>query len=50
MNLRVGIVGATGYTGYELLQIIHRHPHAQLAWATSESSAGQKIYDLYPAP
>ncbi len=50
MNLRVGIVGATGYTGYELLQIIHRHPHAQLTWATSESSAGQKICDLYPGP
>lgn len=50
MNLRVGVIGATGYTGYELLQLIHRHPHAHLVWATSESSAGQRMCDIYPTP
>ncbi len=50
MNLNVGIIGATGYTGYELVQILHRHPQAQLAWATSESSAGKSLGDLYPTP
>lgn len=50
MNLRVGIIGATGYTGYELLQLIHRHPYAHIVWATSESSAGQRICELYPTP
>ncbi|NOZ51059.1 MAG: N-acetyl-gamma-glutamyl-phosphate reductase [Chloroflexi bacterium] len=50
MNLRVGIIGATGYTGYELLRIIHRHPQAHVAWATSEKSAGQRLGDLYPSP
>jgi len=48
--LNVGIVGATGYTGYELIQLIARHPQARLAWATSESSAGKRIRDLYPTP
>lgn len=50
MRLSVGVIGATGYTGYELLQLLHRHPRAQLAWATSESSAGKRMSDLYPTP
>jgi N-acetyl-gamma-glutamyl-phosphate reductase len=49
MTLSVGIVGATGYTGFELLGLIARHPRARLAWATSESAAGKRISDLYPA-
>ncbi len=48
--LSAGVVGATGYTGYELIQLIARHPQARLAWATSESSAGKRISDLYPTP
>ena len=48
--LSVGIVGATGYTGYELIQLIARHPQTRLVWATSESSAGKRISDLYPTP
>ena len=50
MKLRIGIIGATGYTGYELIHILHRHPQAEIAWATSESSAGQRLSDLYPTP
>ncbi len=50
MKLSIGIIGATGYTGYELLQILHRHPHARIAWATSESSVGKRLSDLYPTP
>ncbi len=50
MNLHIGIIGATGYTGYELVQIIQRHPHASIAWLTSESSAGKRLSDLYPTP
>lgn len=48
--IRIGIVGATGYTGFELLRLIARHSHAQLAWATSASHAGRRISDLYPTP
>ncbi|NOX62574.1 MAG: N-acetyl-gamma-glutamyl-phosphate reductase [Chloroflexi bacterium] len=50
MQLSIGIVGATGYTGFELLQLIHRHPQARVAWATSESSAGKRMSELYPTP
>ena len=50
MKLQVGIIGATGYTGYELVKLLHRHPQAEIAWATSESSAGKRLSDLYPTP
>jgi N-acetyl-gamma-glutamyl-phosphate reductase len=33
---RVGIYGATGYTGQVLIELIRRHPHAEIAFATSE--------------
>jgi N-acetyl-gamma-glutamyl-phosphate reductase len=47
---RAGIAGATGYTGYELVQLIHRHPHMQVAWLTSENSAGGKFADVHAVP
>jgi N-acetyl-gamma-glutamyl-phosphate reductase len=45
---RAGIAGSSGYTGYELIRLIHRHPQLRVAWLTSESSAGQKYRDIYP--
>ncbi len=50
MKLRVGVIGATGYTGHELVKLLHRHPQTEIAWATSESSAGKRLGDLYPTP
>jgi len=47
---KAGIAGATGYTGIELLQLIHRHPQLEVGWLTSESSAGNKIADVHPVP
>ncbi len=47
--IRVGVFGATGYTGYELVQILERHPEAELVFATSHSFAGQTLRTLYPA-
>lgn len=46
--IQAGIFGATGYTGYELVTILGRHPHVEIAFATSESSAGKSLADLYP--
>jgi len=46
--ISVGIFGATGYAGYELLRIIARHPGATLGFASSESSAGKRYCDVYP--
>ncbi|HKJ01497.1 MAG TPA: N-acetyl-gamma-glutamyl-phosphate reductase [Longimicrobiales bacterium] len=37
---RVGVLGATGYTGLELLRILGRHGGVEVAFATSEGSAG----------
>ncbi len=47
---RAGIAGATGYTGFELIQLIHRHPQIEVAWLTSESSAGKGIADVHAVP
>lgn len=47
---RVGIAGATGYTGIELIQIVHRHPLMQIGWLTSENSAGAPISAVHPVP
>ncbi|MDR1828624.1 MAG: N-acetyl-gamma-glutamyl-phosphate reductase [Methylobacteriaceae bacterium] len=46
--MRVSIIGATGYAGAEVLRLLHLHPEVEVARLTSESSAGQKISDLYP--
>jgi len=40
---RAGIIGATGYTGQELLGLIARHPRLRLGFATSEAEAGRRI-------
>ncbi|MFN8347913.1 MAG: N-acetyl-gamma-glutamyl-phosphate reductase [Spirosomataceae bacterium] len=43
-NIKIGIVGAAGYTGGELLRILINHPNAEVAWAHSKSQAGKPIY------
>ena len=47
--IRVAVVGATGYTGAELLRYLARHPHVALTAATSEQSAGKAIAEVYPS-
>ena len=46
----IGIIGATGYTGLELLRLLQRHPGARIAWLTSESSGGQQLGDVFALP
>ncbi len=46
--IRVGIVGATGYTGRELVRLMLRHPRVSLTALTSESHAGKYFADIYP--
>lgn len=48
MTVRVGIIGATGYTALETLLILLRHPEAEVTVATSRSEAGQQIGDVHP--
>lgn len=40
---RIGIFGATGYTGRELVRLLARHPAARITFATSESEAGRPL-------
>jgi N-acetyl-gamma-glutamyl-phosphate reductase len=49
MTVRAGIVGASGYTGAELLRLIAGHPAIEVVVATAETNAGQRVTDLYPA-
>jgi N-acetyl-gamma-glutamyl-phosphate reductase len=46
---RVGIVGASGYTGAELLRLLAGHPSFELVVATSDSQAGRPLAELYPS-
>jgi N-acetyl-gamma-glutamyl-phosphate reductase len=47
--MKVAIVGASGYTGLELLRILQRHPHFEIAAITSEQHAGRALGDAFPA-
>ena len=43
----VGVYGATGYTGLELLRILARHPSAELTFATSRKHAGTRLGEVF---
>ncbi|MFO7662735.1 MAG: NAD(P)-binding domain-containing protein, partial [Chloroflexota bacterium] len=47
--IKVGIYGATGYTGLELVRLLQRHPAAEIVFATSQSQAGKTLRQLFPA-
>lgn len=46
---RVAIVGASGYTGAELMRLCAQHPQFELVYATGESQAGTLAGSLYPS-
>ncbi len=46
-NVRIGILGAAGYTGGELIRLLLNHPEAEIVFANSESNAGNKVYDVH---
>jgi len=45
----IGIMGATGYTGLELLRILTQHPGVEVCWVGSESFPDVKLEDYCPA-
>lgn len=47
-NEKVVIVGASGYSGEELVRLLSRHPHAEIAALTSRQLAGQPLASVYP--
>lgn len=46
--IKVGVFGATGYTGFEVIKRLRHHKNAQLTFATSESYAGKSLSAVYP--
>lgn len=47
--MKIGIIGASGYTGAELLRLCAGHPELDVALATGDSKAGTQVADLYPS-
>lgn len=45
--VKVGILGAAGYTGGELIRLLLNHPEAEIVFANSGSNAGNKITDVH---
>lgn len=48
-KIKVGIVGATGYTGVELLRLLSTHPQIEVTAVTSRSEAGISLADYFPS-
>lgn len=46
---RVGIIGATGYVGVELVRLLSMHPNVTLTHLVSQSFAGKSFSDVYPS-
>ena len=46
---RVGLVGSTGYTGFELLRLLASHGGVEIAVLTSETYAGKEVSEVFPA-
>ena len=45
--IRVGILGAAGYTGGELIRLLINHPEAEIVFANSESNAGNPVAEVH---
>lgn len=46
--IKTGIVGANGYTGFELMRLLAAHPEAEVVFASSRSLAGEEVAKSYP--
>ena len=46
-RIKIGILGAAGYTGGELLRLLLNHPQAEIVFANSESNAGNQVSDVH---
>lgn len=48
-SLKVGVFGASGFAGAELMRLMASHPVFEVALATADSQAGGRLGDLYPS-
>lgn len=49
MQSRIGIIGATGYTGTVLVRLLNFHDKVEITYLASEQHEGKYFYDVYPA-
>src|SRR5215210_4430850 len=45
---KIGVLGASGYTGSELVRLLLRHPRVEIALLTADRRAGQAMRDVFP--
>ena len=45
--IKIGVLGAAGYTGGELIRLLLNHPKAEIVFANSESNAGNLVSDVH---
>jgi N-acetyl-gamma-glutamyl-phosphate reductase len=45
---RIGVLGASGYTGAELVRLLIRHPRVEIALLTADRRAGKSMADVFP--
>lgn len=48
-RLRVSVVGASGYTGGEILRLLAHHPHVEVVHVTADTHAGQPASAIFPS-
>jgi N-acetyl-gamma-glutamyl-phosphate reductase len=48
MKLRIAIIGASGYSGIELVRIAQQHPQVEIAHVMGSSTVGKRIDEVYP--
>lgn len=48
MTYKIGILGATGYTGVELVRLLSGHPGVDIEYLSSDSHAGKKLSTVHP--
>ena len=47
-KIKVGILGASGYTGAEAMRLLLRHPDVEISLLTADRKAGQPVEEVYP--
>src|SRR3954463_10642997 len=45
---KIGVLGASGYTGAELVRLLLRHPRAEIVLLTADRRAGQEMRAVFP--
>ncbi|MBV1698745.1 MAG: N-acetyl-gamma-glutamyl-phosphate reductase, partial [Hyphomicrobiales bacterium] len=45
---KIGVLGASGYTGAELVRLLIPHPHVEIALLTADRRAGKPMADVFP--